>query len=253
MYMHFYKRWKMMIRSYGLSETGLVRKINEDAILVAEEKGFFLLADGMGGYEGGQVASTTAIEAAGEFLSEKAPAYSEAVLREAVLAANRAVLRKKIESEALRNMGTTMVAAAVTGHTLSWAHVGDSRLYLFRKGTLTQVTRDHSFVMTLVDEGKITPEEMREHPRKNEITRAVGIGSVLEVDAGEISLDAPSLILICSDGLSTLIDDETIRSVLSEKENDLAACAETLFAKVYDAGATDNISAILVEYTAQEI
>lgn len=237
-----------MIRSYGLSETGLVRKINEDCILLAEEQGFFLLADGMGGYEGGQVASKTAIEAAWDFLSGKGTDGDTAgLLREAVMCANRAVLQKKIAADELRNMGTTMIAAAVSGGVLTWAHVGDSRLYLFEDGRLAQVTRDHSFVMTLVDEGKITKEEMRAHPRKNEITRAVGIGTPLEVDTGTLTLHTPALILICSDGLSSLIDDETITAVLSAYTGDLSVCAGKLLEKVYEAGATDNVSAILID------
>lgn len=242
---------KSMIKSYGISKTGLVRKVNEDSIWTGDRP-FFILADGMGGYEGGQIASASAVEAARNYF-EALPVseYSEAAVREAILRANDAILKKKMESESLAHMGTTMVMAAIAGSTLYWGHVGDSRLYLMEDGHLRQVTTDHSFVMTLVEEGKITKEEMREHPRKNEITRAVGISHQLDVDTGTILLKGPLLILICSDGLSTMLADETIQAVIlsyGHTEEELEACTKALVEKVYEAGATDNTSAILVHY-----
>ena len=239
-----------MMKSYGISKTGLVRKVNEDCIF-AGDRPFFILADGMGGYEGGQIASTSAVEAARDFLDELSPeAYSEETVRQAILQANRAILRKKIEAEDLQHMGTTMIIAASAGHTLYWGHVGDSRLYVLRRGALSQITTDHSFVMTLVEEGKITKEEMRGHPRKNEITRAVGIAPVLEVDTGHFQLDGDMIILICSDGVSALIDDSRIRETLlplEEGQAELKDAADTLIQQVYDAGATDNTSVILIQ------
>lgn len=245
-----------MIKSYGISETGLVRKVNEDSIW-SGDKPFFILADGMGGYEGGQVASSSAVQAAKDFFETLSPdAYSEDAVREAILHANEAILRRKMESDSLSHMGTTMVMAAIAGRTLYWGHVGDSRLYLVKDGALVQVTKDHSFVMTLVDEGKITKEEMRGHPRKNEITRAVGISHDLLVDTGTISLDEPQLILICSDGLSTMLSDETIQAVIlsyGHTEEQIEACTKELVRKVYEAGASDNISAILIHYEPTEV
>lgn len=244
-----------MIKSYGISETGLVRKVNEDCIGMGET--YFLLADGMGGYEGGQVASTLAVRTAGEALAAMAPsAYSEDRVRGAFLAANRAVLSKKLGAEELSLMGTTLVAAAVGGGTLYWGHVGDSRLYLYENGRLTQVTKDHSFVMALVEEGKISKEEMRVHPRKNEITRAVGIAPVLSVDTGTIRLPRSALLLLCSDGLSAALDDGKIQEILEtcgEDEEGLRECAAELLHEVYEAGAPDNTSVILVRYDADEL
>ncbi len=245
-----------MIKSYGISETGLVRKVNEDSIW-SGDKPFFILADGMGGYEGGQVASSSAVAAAKDFFDTLPESeYSEETVREAILRANEAILRRKMESSALSHMGTTMVMAAIAGNKLYWGHVGDSRLYLVKDGELIQVTKDHSFVMTLVDEGKITKEEMRGHPRKNEITRAVGISHDLAVDTGTISLDTPQLVLICSDGLSTMLSDETIGAVIlsyGHTEEQLEACTKELVRKVYEAGASDNISAILIHYEPSEV
>lgn len=238
-----------MIRSYGISEVGLVRKVNEDSIRIGD-KPFFILADGMGGYEGGQIASTSAVQAAESFLIPLSETtYSEEQIRKAILCANQAILRRKIESGDLAYMGTTMVVAAISGSHLFWGHVGDSRLYIFSENILTQITKDHSFVMTLVEEGKLTREEMSTHPRKNEITRAVGISGSLDVDTGYVDLPDKSLILICSDGLTTLLSDDRIEHILSSHgrtETELQSCGNELMREVYAAGATDNTSAILI-------
>ncbi len=244
-----------MIRSYGISEAGLVRRVNEDRIFLG--RNFFVLADGMGGYEGGQIASQSAVEAVRDFFEKEGERrVTEETVREAVLGANRAILSRKMKSREFQDMGTTLIVTAVSGGRLYWAHVGDSRLYVMKDGALTQITKDHSFVMTLLEEGKITKEEMRGHPRKNEITRAVGIRPSLDVDTGCLALDAPLLVLICSDGLSALLDDEVIRASLARcgnGEDALRDCAEELLREVYDAGATDNISAIFIQFTPDAI
>lgn len=244
-----------MIRSYGISEAGLVRRVNEDRIFLG--RNFFVLADGMGGYEGGQIASQSAVEAVRDFFEKSGDRrVTEETVREAVLGANRAILSRKMKSREFQDMGTTLIVTAVSGGRLYWAHVGDSRLYVMKDGALTQITKDHSFVMTLLEEGKITKEEMRGHPRKNEITRAVGIRPSLDVDTGCLALDAPLLVLICSDGLSALLDDEVIRASLARcgnGEDALRDCAEELLREVYDAGATDNISAIFIQFTPDAI
>lgn len=231
-----------------MSEAGLVRPVNEDCIFMGSD--LFVLADGMGGYEGGQLASTTAVEAVRRFFADREGDCTEDAVREAALSANRAILRRKMDSNAYQEMGTTLILAAVSKGALYWAHVGDSRLYVWTEGRLSQITKDHSFVMTLVDEGKITREEMRDHPRKNEITRAVGIQPALDVDTGVLALKEPMIILICSDGLSTLVDDDAIGTALracNDGSSALRDCAEALFQEAYDAGATDNISAIFIQ------
>jgi protein phosphatase len=242
-----------MILTYGDSEKGLVRRANEDAISMKVD-GLYLLADGMGGYDGGQIASSLAVESGARYFSslplEKA--FSEEGLKEAFCAANRAILAEKRDSPSLQSMGTTMVGAAVKGNHLFWAHVGDSRLYRYEAGELTQVTTDHSFVMELVTEGKLTKEEMRRHPRKNEITRAVGIDENMKVDTGSFSLSDGTLILICSDGVSGMVEDEDLARLISENprktKDDLKALASSIMEKVYDAGARDNASLILIQF-----
>ncbi|WP_416178023.1 Stp1/IreP family PP2C-type Ser/Thr phosphatase [Dialister sp.] len=242
-----------MILTYGDSEKGLVRRANEDAISMKVD-GLYLLADGMGGYDGGQIASSLAVESGARYFSSlpSEKAFSEEGLKEAFCAANRAILAEKRDSPALQSMGTTMVGAAVKGNHLFWAHVGDSRLYRYEAGELTQVTTDHSFVMELVTEGKLTKEEMRRHPRKNEITRAVGIDENMKVDTGSFSLSDGTLILICSDGVSGMVEDEDLARLISgnprKTKDDLKALASSIMEKVYDAGARDNASLILIQF-----
>ena len=241
-----------MIVTYGDSKIGLVRKLNEDAINL-EIPGLLILADGMGGYEGGEIASTIAVHVAGDFFSKGAQkSFSEETLRESILCANEAILARKGENPKLGGMGTTLVLGAVQDHTLYWAHVGDSRLYVWREGKLSQLTVDHSFVMELVKEGKISMEEMRHHPRKNEITRAVGIDKSLEVDTGTFPLEDGSLLLLCSDGLSGALTDEEMNQFLTaspkDTEEDLHGLGDQLMEQVYESGARDNVSLILAWY-----
>lgn len=241
-----------MIRSYEVSRTGLVRKTNEDCIYT-DASPLYILADGMGGYKGGQTASSIAVQTASGCLAPLCRnGLSEGRIKQAVLAANRAVLHQKSRHREWSQMGTTMIVAALRGHSLIWGHVGDSRIYVFHEQCLKQITTDHSFVMNLLAEGKITPQEMRDHPRKNEITRAVGVGSAPEVDTGTEDLHSHSFVLICSDGLSTMIDDSRILERLSAPHIDLKERVEAMVHDVYQAGANDNVSAILIEYNEDE-
>lgn len=238
-----------MIRSYGVSKIGLVREANEDCIFAGEDA-FFILADGMGGYEGGQTASHLAVETVRVFLAGKKPEdYGEDVLQEAISEANFALLAKKRENADLAMMGTTLTAAAVSGDFLYWGHVGDSRLYILENGTLRQLTTDHTYVMTLYRDGKISKEGMRRHPRKNELMRAVGVDAAVKIDTGKLALRGSALCLLCSDGVSSCVTDEELLQILREHgstRESLACCAEKIINKVYAAGAADNTSAILV-------
>lgn len=246
---------RRMLESYGITETGLVRKVNEDSIFCGSLP-FFILADGMGGYKGGQTASISAVRAAKQYLENLPPEdFSEEELRGAAMQANLDILMQKEKNKEFQNMGTTLLLSACAGDTLYWAHVGDSRIYAARGGTLTQVTTDHSVVMDLLREGKITKEEMIGHPRKNEITRAVGIHRRLEVDTGHIELEEGALILMCSDGLSMTVSESFIQSAIlscGPGRDGLKNCVESLVKEVYEAGAPDNISAILIRYSAEE-
>lgn len=239
-----------MILTYGESDKGLVRKVNEDAINLSVEN-LYLLADGMGGYDGGQIASTLAVKSAGRFLKDT-PVLTEQLLKESFYCANRAILNEKVEQPELKSMGTTMVAAAACEGKLLWAHVGDSRLYRFQYGKLEQVTVDHSFVMELVTEGKLSLAEMRVHPRKNEITRAVGIEEDMKVDTGSFALEDGTFILLCTDGVSGMVEDSDLESLIASSprktKEDLKELGRHIMDKVYEAGARDNASFILIQF-----
>ena len=245
-----------MFIAYGDSRIGLTRKVNEDCISDCTGP-YFILADGMGGYVGGKVASSLAVECAENYLKETSlNEISEETLKEAILLANQTILEKKSEDQNLASMGTTMILTVIRNGILSWAHVGDSRLYIYARQKLRQLTTDHSFVMELLAKGKITEQEMSVHPRKNEITRAVGVKDILEVDTGSISLENGTLILLCTDGLTGMVPEEEISKVLGEYKNQtkeaLADCGEELFEKTYRKGATDNVSLILIDYWSRK-
>lgn len=248
----FCKERLIMILYYGDSQRGLVRKANEDAINLNIDN-LFILADGMGGYEGGQTASTLSVKAVGEYIQNfHSSAIDETCLEHAFMAANESVLKKKFDNPSLKSMGTTLLASAIQDDQLFWAHVGDSRLYRYAAGLLTQVTVDHSFVMELVNEGRLTKEQMRNHPRKNEITRAVGIEKNLKIDTGHFTLSDGTMILMCSDGVSGMLEDiqleEIIRSNSRKSWKQLEIIGKEIMKQVYLAGARDNASLILIQY-----
>ena len=244
-----------MIKSFGISRPGLVRTVNEDCIFCSDAS-FFILADGMGGYEGGRIASTLAVKTVKDYMENLSDsAYSEDALRDAILFSNRVLLRRKFGEPCLEQMGTTLIVCAFYQDKMYWAHVGDSRLYIEQNGELSQITRDHSLVRELYEAGEISKEEMRNHPRKNEITRAVGVASSLSVDTGTISFENSALILLCTDGISTPLGDETIHRILSETGETgeaLSISVEQLTDTVYKNGARDNMSAILISYVPDE-
>ena len=245
-----------MFITYGDSRIGLIRKVNEDYISDCTGP-YFIVADGMGGYVGGQVASHLAVDTTVDFLEGMSSEdITEKVLSESVQRANESILKKKKVNSELSDMGTTMIVAVIESGQLHWAHVGDSRLYTFHDGQLTQLTKDHSFVMELLEKGTITEEEVRCHPRKNEITRAVGVKKDLKVDTGSIELQSGTLLLLCTDGLTGMIDEKQIIHILSEYKSstrkNLIACGENLFAATYAAGARDNVSLILIDYWSGE-
>ena len=244
-----------MIESFGVSKVGLVRTVNEDFIF-SEDRPFFILADGMGGYEGGQLASSLAVKTVEAYLKTFSPsAFSEELLRTAVLFANRALLRAKISDHSLDGMGTTLIVAAFFENRMFFAHVGDSRIYMEADGVLTQLTRDHSFVMELYEAGKISKEDMRNHPKRNEVTRAVGLQSSLSVDTGCVTFSGAAKILLCSDGISAPLGDAAIQKILGETGNkgeELGKAVQLLTESVYEKGAGDNLSAILVSYFPED-
>ena len=227
--------------SLGVSKTGLVRQRNEDRFYA---KGpLLIVADGMGGYTGGEYASTMVVDTIVDVI-ERADIITVDVLREAVLEANRMVFEKSQSYKELEGMGTTAVVAYVKEDTLLWAHVGDSRLYIYGDSQLRRMTNDHSMVQELVNAGTITEAEVIHHPKRNMLTRAIGVYDTVEVDTGMVEVHEGERILLCSDGLSGYIEESRIEEILSEESSE-SRVLEDLVQLVYDAGARDNVTIIL--------
>ena len=223
------------------TDVGLVRDHNEDSLAVAEP--LFAVADGMGGHAAGEVASEVAIQALMEFAPTE-PDGDE--LARAVIAANRAVIRAAHEGRGRQGMGTTMTAAVLCGTRLIVAQVGDSRAYLLHHGALQRITRDHSLVADLVESGQITEAEARVHPRRSVITRALGSDPNTLPDIYEMNLEDGDRLLLCSDGLSSMIEDSLIESTLS-RVADPQRCADALVDEALAAGGADNVTCIVVD------
>ena len=227
--------------SLGISKTGLVRQRNEDRFYA--QGPLLIVADGMGGYTGGEYASTMVVDTIVEVVNE-ATEMSVEVLKNAILKANRMVYEKSQSYKELEGMGTTAVVAYVQEDILYWAHVGDSRLYRYGEDGLHRMTKDHSMVQQLVEAGTITEEEVIHHPKRNMLTRAIGVYETVEVDTGVVEVHQNDRILLCSDGLSGYIEESKIEQVLSEENNESRAL-EDLVHLVYDAGARDNVTIVL--------
>lgn len=242
------------MRAIGMSDIGKCRKNNEDAyyIAVGEEAAdnLFLIADGMGGCNAGEVASGSALEAFLAYYEQEKAKDTAAepldLLTGSVAAANQAVYTKSNSAKEFAEMGTTIVAAAVREKKLYIAYVGDSRAYLYRKKELLPLTTDHSYVMELVKLGTITKEEAAEHPKRNIITRAVGIKETVETDTIIQPLREGDMLLLCTDGLSGMLKDAEIAKVLGRKVS-LEKKAALLVEKANQQGGYDNISLILVD------
>ncbi|MDR2714626.1 MAG: Stp1/IreP family PP2C-type Ser/Thr phosphatase [Coriobacteriales bacterium] len=228
------------------TDVGCVREHNEDSFIA--QAPLYAVADGMGGHAAGEVASEIAIQ----MLSEKAPGnYNPEALANAVAQANSAIQRASIKGIGKSGMGTTLTAALICGSRLLIAQVGDSRAYLLRNKELHQLTSDHSYVAELVAAGKITPEEAAVHPRRSIITRALGGDSATEPDLFTMHVKVGDRLLLCSDGLTGMVDDENITAVLTTTPDPQKA-VDTLVEAARQAGGMDNITVIVVDIATIE-
>ena len=242
------------MKAVGISDIGKCRKNNEDAYYISAgedlTENLYLVADGMGGCNAGEVASSSAIEAfLAYFWKEMKHATSEDILdmlTGAMSAANWEVYMKSNSDRELAEMGTTLVAAAVREDKAYIAHVGDSRAYLFRKREMHPLTTDHSYVMELVKNGNITREEAASHPKRNVITRAIGIKNTVETDTAICPVKTGDILLLCTDGLCGMLQDEEMAKILN-KRTELEKKAELLVAEANKKGGFDNISLILIQ------
>ncbi len=225
----------------ALTDIGRVRTHNEDSVLA--QPPLFVVADGLGGHEAGEVASSIAVET----LRDHAPRRPDAkALARAVKAANREVMRAAREGYGKQGMGTTMTAAIVEGSHIALAQVGDSRAYLLHAGVLSRLTEDHSMVADMIRRGQLTEAESRSHPNRSVITRALGTDPNMTADPYEFDAEPGDRLLLCSDGLTAMLEDGHIAETLSAYR-DPAVAARMLVDAANDAGGHDNISVVIVD------
>jgi len=235
----------MALRYAARSDVGLVRQNNQDSAYAGPH--LLVVADGMGGHAGGDVASSLAIGKLAPLDDESHGSDALQHLSKAVLAAHSALLGRVGEEPQLAGMGTTITALLRTGTKLALAHIGDSRAYLLRDGVLVQITRDHTFVQTLVDEGRLTPEEAEAHPQRSVLMRVLSdVVDDVEPDLSMREAKIGDRYLLCSDGLSGVVSFETLRDTLA-KGDDVATTCETLVQLALRGGAPDNVTCIVAD------
>lgn len=223
------------------TDIGYVRDHNEDSLIIIPP--LFAVADGMGGHEAGEIASEITVNT----LAELAPSHLDAEgLTAAVEAANYNVMKAPRQGIGRDGMGTTLTAAMLEGERLLIAQVGDSRAYLLHKGHLQQITRDHSLMADLIEAGQITPEEARVHPNRSVITRAIGSDIHMRPDIYELNVDAGDRILLCSDGLSSMISNNAIESIM-RRQSDAQHCADELVTAALENSGADNVTVVVAD------
>lgn len=255
------------IRAVGLSDVGRKRRSNEDSFAALDALRLYIVADGMGGHAAGEVASRLAVESIERHISgaqphtvptvpagvrpaspdeAQLPAPARRVL-DAIRLANQEIVRSVRRNQTMRGMGTTVVLAHIHGRRAYIGAVGDSRAYLLRADGISQLTDDHTFVNEQVRAGTLTPAEARRHPSRNILTRAVGSQDDVEPDLIEQDLEAGDLLLLCSDGLTAMVDDEEILETLKGRDGDLERRCRALIDLANEHGGDDNITAILIQ------
>jgi PPM family protein phosphatase len=238
------------LRPFGITHAGKVRQNNEDALLVGEgeDETLFVVADGIGGFEAGEVASSLAVDVLKDL-------HPDVPFKAAIGEANRRIVTAGRGDEKLSGMGTTVVAIRFGGTprepVAEVAHVGDSRAYLMRGDDMIPITEDHSLVAELVRSGDLTRDQAAEHPQKNLITRALGADEEVDVDTAILPIEAGDRILLCSDGLSDMVSETGISEILADSPDDPERAARVLLSAALDAGGNDNITIVIVDVKEQ--
>jgi PPM family protein phosphatase len=240
------------------THTGLVREHNEDAVACVADAGLFVLADGMGGYNAGEVASGMAsmilkTGLGGDLLRKQAGGKADdaqglhTIIARHVDVANRAIFDAAQRQPQYEGMGTTLVVAVVGTHTMTVAHLGDSRAYRLRDGVLTQITKDHSLLQEQLDAGMITPEQAHFSRNKSLVTRAMGVDPLIQLELHDHDLQPGDVYLLCSDGLTDMVEDAQIAQSLTTLYASVEACADELVNMANQAGGRDNVSVVLIK------
>lgn len=243
-----------MLKTFSLTDIGKRRKVNQDYVYTSERPvgnlpNVFIVADGMGGHKAGDYASKCAVETMVQEIRDSFEVNPEKILKRAIEVANERIIKLASENEDLSGMGTTVVAATCMGRFLRVADVGDSRLYVIGE-KITQITRDHSLVEEMVRMGGLDREDARTHRDKNIITRAIGAADSVDIDFFNVELRQDEVVLMCSDGLTNMLEDEEIRMILNG-QRDIVEKAEELVKAANNNGGKDNISVVLIEPFAE--
>jgi len=243
-----------VVKAYSVTDIGRKRQLNQDFVFtcvvpLGNLPNLFVVADGMGGHKAGDYASKCTVETIVEEVAKSPKNLPVAILDDAIQYANKLIKSKSMEDESLEGMGTTVVAATYMDDTLYVANVGDSRLYVIGD-TITQITRDHSLVEEMVRMGGLDRAAARNHPDKNIITRAIGASNSVNVDFFEVTMKPGDIVLMCSDGLTNMIEDEDILRLI-KSETDLKAKADLLVKTANDNGGKDNIAVLLMQPDAE--
>lgn len=252
---------KNIITIEGMTDTGLIRDHNEDSIGNDLSIGLAVLADGMGGHKGGEVASALAVNSILNDLPAELErcknleidenvsgySYQSIAIKNVIEKANSVIFNAASKQIQYEGMGTTIVVTIFYGNRLTVAHVGDSRMYRLRDHALTQITNDHSLLQELIDRGFYTPEEAEKSLNKNLVTRALGIEDTIKVDVTEEIVLANDSYLLCSDGLSDMVDDRRITMIMEENSSQIESACSELIQQALDNGGHDNVSVIIIE------
>ena len=228
------------------TDVGIVRSLNEDCVGYIEKNGYsvFIVADGMGGHNAGEVASKMAVDIIKEYIEENIELMGSAVLKKAIKDANIKIYNEASKNDKLKGMGTTIVACLILNENIYIANVGDSQGYRIIEDKIIKITRDHSLVQELIDSGSISEEQGRVHPKKNIITRALGTNDFVEVDIFTIEKDKKSKFLLCTDGLTNDVLKDEILLITNEYTDYNEAC-ENLVCLAKQRGGKDNITVLL--------
>lgn len=244
------------MKVFTKTDVGQARSMNQDSLLVSEnnDKGLnlYILADGMGGYKGGEIASKVAVTAVEKYITEKFDSISkdkESILDlidDSIDFANSAIYEESEQDEELQDMGTTLEVLLIYKNKVYIGHIGDSRIYRIRKNRMKKITTDHSYVEKLIQDGEITREEAYNHPKKNLLIKALGTDKVAQPDLLYTMLNKNDVLLMCSDGLTNMIREDDILDTILSKEA-LEDTTEILVNKANEAGGLDNISVIVID------
>ena len=252
-----------MLRSYAITDIGRKRPINQDYIFASDVAvgnlpNVYVVADGMGGQNGGDTASKVTVETVVREIegycedTQDDTANPDDIFDRAISIANVSIRERAKMDSTLEGMGTTVVAATVCGSSLHVANVGDSRLYVIGE-KIQQITRDHSLVQEMVRMGELDPEQARKHPKKNIITRALGAEKTVDIDFFDLKLEPGDVVLMCSDGLSNMVEDSQLREIISDTSTDLDEKGRILIREANRNGGKDNIAIVLVEPFTDEV